>query len=209
MVIGNLNTARQGLSQSFRLGFNSDAHIIQTNSSSEPTTLWPDKRSWGGKEFPDSKQTFINIWHQQRNVATRRRKITQKFQRLALQLYEGIVPPRFSVSQSTRQVGSNSISALNESFSSSRWSIVKQWDGEWLDGVVLLVRHLVIPSSRSAFHLLCLPTWFHQNHWGHHWIILKCFPTQASVEYRLNSSLVQVKKTQQLQCLVLCFSVAA
>jgi len=39
-----------------------------------------------------------------RNLATRRRALTQKLQRLALELYKGIVPPRFTVSQSTRQV---------------------------------------------------------------------------------------------------------
>merc|ERR1711928_201750 len=41
---------------------------------------------------------------EQRNLATQRRKIAQKFQRLALELYKDIVPPRFSVSPSTRQV---------------------------------------------------------------------------------------------------------
>ena len=94
-------------------------------------------------------KTFINIWHQQRNVATRRRKVTQKFQRLALQLYEGIVPPRFSVSQSTRQVGSDlTWLQINPFLFSSRLLIDKQWDVEWPDGVVPLVRHLVILYNR-------------------------------------------------------------
>jgi len=82
---------------------------------------------------------------EQRNVATRRRKVTQKFQRLALQLYEGIVPPRFSVSQSTRQV------------------VDRQAVGRGVTG-----------WCRAARQTSCHPI------------------QQASVEYRLNSSLVQV-----------------
>jgi hypothetical protein len=39
-----------------------------------------------------------------RNLATRRRAVTQKLQRRALLLYRDIVPPHFTVSQSTRQV---------------------------------------------------------------------------------------------------------
>ena len=82
-------------------------------------------------------------------MATRRRKVTQKFQRLALQLYEGIVPPRFSVSQSTRQVGSDlTWLQINPFLFSSRLLIDKQWDVEWPDGVVPLVRHLVILYNR-------------------------------------------------------------
>ena len=39
-----------------------------------------------------------------RNLARQRRAVTQKLQRMAEQLYRQIVPPRLTVSQSTRQV---------------------------------------------------------------------------------------------------------
>ena len=41
---------------------------------------------------------------EKRNIATRRKHILQKFQRLALEFYNDIVPPRFGISQSTIQV---------------------------------------------------------------------------------------------------------
>ena len=41
---------------------------------------------------------------EKRNIATRRKHILQKFQRLAMEFYSDIVPPRFGISQSTIQV---------------------------------------------------------------------------------------------------------
>jgi len=41
---------------------------------------------------------------EKRNIATRRKHILQKFQRLAMEFYNDIVPPRFGISQSTIQV---------------------------------------------------------------------------------------------------------
>jgi len=41
---------------------------------------------------------------EKRNIAFRRKHILQKFQRLALEFYKDIVPPRFGISQSTIQV---------------------------------------------------------------------------------------------------------